>query len=75
MPGRPGDPAERLEPGAVVERYLAAAEMAGATAVSIPWGQVATETTGDAHSRGLLMIATERSREELLGKVAAGLDG
>lgn len=58
-----------------VERYLATAEAAGATAVSIPWGQVTAESTGDAHRRGLLVIATERNRDELLGKVAAGLDG
>ena len=58
-----------------VERYLATAEAAGATAVSIPWGQVSEASTGDAHRRGLLVIATERNRDELLGKAAAGLDG
>jgi len=58
-----------------VDRYLAAAEAAGATAVSIPWGLVNTESTGDAHGRGLLVIATERGVDEVAGKVAAGLDG
>lgn len=58
-----------------VERYLATAEVAGATAVSIPWGRVAPESTGDAHRRGLLVLATEKNPSELLAKVAAGLDG
>ena len=58
-----------------VESYLATAAASGATAVSIPWGRVKTASTGDAHRRGLLVIATERNVGELLGKVAAGLDG
>ena len=58
-----------------VERYLARAEAAGATAVSIPWGQVTPASMDEAHGRGLVVISTERSREELPSKVAAGLDG
>lgn len=58
-----------------IEPYLATAEAAGATAVSIPWGQVGEASTGDANRRGLLVIATERGVDGLPGKVAAGLDG
>lgn len=56
-----------------LDRYLEAA--AGATAVSVPWGQVTPDTTAEAHRRGLLVFAAERNPDELLAKVAAGLDG
>lgn len=59
----------------LIERYLATAEAAAATAVSIPWGRVVPELTAAAHRRGLLVFAKERNPDELLGKVAAGLDG
>lgn len=58
-----------------VERYLATAEVAGATAVSVPWGRVTAEVTSEAHRRGLLVFAVERNPDELRVKVAAGLDG